>query len=451
MNKPFVITICCLLSWICAVCGFAGSVSKTVLPNGLTVLIKPEPGSGIVAVDAFVRAGQAEERPPLAGIGNLVARTLMTSTLNNSTERLANAIDEVGGNFQTVWNADFTELRVITTSANFEDATRIIGEILSNATFPERSFEEARKAVLEEIHQSGDDVFGQAYLNSVKMLYKDNAYGRPLSGESLTLRKLTREDALSFYKQYFVPNNTVIAIVGDVTEERAAEAARMAFAGARLTPLPIRRTIPDEELESIKSQVLQRDIPAAYVLVGYLAPGMTNPDYRAFTVVTALLGGGKASRLFRNIRDKHGIGYDLGVLYPLRANQSHIVLYVSVDARRFESAGASGGLGIDELRKLLIQQVDAVKEGNFTDTELQRAKNYAAGSWLLRHQRAADRAYLLGSMEAMGLGYQFDADLDAKIEAVTSEDLRKVCEKYFNNYCVEVVVPNSTEAEEKQE
>jgi len=441
---------CCLLIWVCANCWGQSPVTKTVLPNGLTVLVRPEPGSGIVAVDAFVRAGQPEERAPLAGIGNLVARTLMTSTLNNSADRLASAIDEVGGNFQTSWSPDFTELRAITTTANFEDATRLIGEILSNSTFPEPALEEARKAVLDEIRGYGDDVFNSACRALVKQLYKDNPYKREPAGEVLAVRKLTQEDALAFYKQYFVPNNTVLAIVGDVTKEQAVEAARIAFSGARSTPLPIRREIPYEELTVMNSQVLQRDVASAYVLIGYLASGMTNPDYSAFTVAEALLGGGKASRLFRNIRDEFGIGYSIGALNPWLANQSHLIAYISVDARRLEAAGTVGGPTIDSLRKMLVAQVEAVRSGEYTNQELDRAKSYAAGTYLLRHQRAADRAFLLGSAEAIGLGYQFDSDFEGKLAAVTRADVDRVCNKYLTDYSTVVVVPNSLEVGEEK-
>lgn len=426
----------------------AQAVYRTVLPNGLTVLVKPEPGSGIVAVDAFVRAGQAQERAPLAGIGNLVARTLMTGTLNNSAERLANAIDEVGGNFRTVWNSDFTELRAITTTDNFEEAARLIGEILSNATFAPDVVEQARKAVLEEIRSSGDDPFETAYGALLEILYKDNPYKRASVGYASAVRKLTREDALVFYHGYFVPNNTVLAIVGDVTPEKAEEAARIGFSGARESPLPKHVKIVDETLDATKSRVLLRAISSAYVLVGYLAPSLNNPDYVPFSVASSLLGGGKASRVFTRIRDQFGIGYDIGALYPWRAHQSHIALYISVDARRFDTAQSFGGPTIDDLKKLLVDQVQAVKDGDFTAEELERAKNYTAGKWLLQHQRVSDRAFFLGAMEAIGVGFEFDAEYPAKVAKVTRADVQRVVGKYLNEYAVVVLMPDSDERAE---
>ncbi len=439
----FVITLCLLFLLSIAAFGSNDSVVKSILPNGLTVLIKPEPGSGIVAVSAFVRAGMPHERIPLAGIGNLVARTLMTSTLNNSADRLAASLDEVGGNFQTIWWADFTELRAITTTANMEEAVRLIGEILTNADFPEKSLEEARKKVLDDLREVNDSIFDQAFSRMLASLYKDSPYKRSLAGDVYTVRKLTRADAIDFYKQYFVPNNTVLAIVGDIDSETAIQAAKIAFSGARRADLPKAPFIPDEKLDASESIVLQRDITAAYILIGYLSPGMNNPDFFAFTVLASLLGRGKASRLFSRIRDDYGIGYNIGALFPTRYYQGHLVLYLSVDAARFDASGFSGGgPGISDLKKMMLDQVNQIKTGDFSDKELERAKNYTSGDWLLRHQRASERAYFLGSHEVLNLGYEFDLQFANRIEAVKKEDVIRVANKYLNNYIAVIVLPD---------
>ncbi|MGQ9581026.1 MAG: insulinase family protein, partial [Armatimonadota bacterium] len=108
-------------------------IIKKLLDNGLTVIIKPERGSGLVAIVAVVRAGTAQESIQTAGIGNFVAQLLLAGTRQTSAEEVAAVADQVGGNIAAYRREDLTEIRTVTTSEMFSRAMSLIGECLTDA------------------------------------------------------------------------------------------------------------------------------------------------------------------------------------------------------------------------------------------------------------------------------------------------------------------------------
>lgn len=417
--------------------------TKIVLPNGLVAIIKPEPGSGLVAVEAFVKAGAAEERDTQIGIGNVVARALLSSTRSRSQERLAEAFYETGGAFQTEWHPDFTEVSAITTVSHFDDAVNVMADVLLNAAFDPATVNQTIDDQLNEIKGYADDVAGTAYIQELGELYQDGPYRRPKGGFSYTVRKLTRDDLVAFYQKYYVPSNIVISIAGDVTPEQVTERLNKSFAGTSgTTPTPFRKPV-DETLARSTSKVVEKDISAAYIVLGYLAPSVSNPDFAALTVLNSILGGGKASRLFVDIREKRGIGYEIGTSYPVSKYQSHMLAMLVTDLYKPAAPGSPSEVALQDVKDAILAEVALLKNQPVTDEELLRGKRYTIGTYALQHQRLRERAYMLGWMETIGAGYQFDTAYNNMIESVTKADVQRVARKYFTNYALVMSIPKS--------
>ncbi|MDH7603109.1 MAG: pitrilysin family protein, partial [Armatimonadota bacterium] len=196
-------------------------IVKRVLDNGLTVIIKPEKGSGVVAIVALVNAGAAQESIQNAGLGNFVAQLLLAGTRQSSAEEVAAVADQVGGSIAAYWREDFTEIRAVTTSEMFKKAMALIGECLTDAVFEEKWVEQVRAEILRSLRAESDDAMQSAYAQLRNLLYEDSGYRRPTLGFERVIRKATAQDLRKFYSTYYVPNNIVISIAGDVTTEQA--------------------------------------------------------------------------------------------------------------------------------------------------------------------------------------------------------------------------------------
>ncbi len=413
---------------------------RKVLDNGLTVVVKPEKGSGLVAISAMVKTGAAQESIQTAGIGNFVAQLLLAGTRQSSAEEVAAVADEVGGNIGAQWHPDFTEIRVVTTSAMFNHAMTLLGECLNESNFEEKYVEDVRAELLKHISAGSDNSFLKAYNDLRELLYQDNGYRRPDVGFAPVVKSVTASDLRKFFSEYYVPNNMVIAVAGDVTAEQAIDRADMAFAGVAPGKLPVFRGVPDESLDHNSFRAIEADLSEAYLMVGWLAPAVTSRDYPAALVAANALGGGKGSVMFRQIRQKRGMGYDIGTTYPRLMHQSHIVAYVVTDPFK-------GGLTepptivLDDVKSALLAQVRQIKEKPLSDKDLQRAKGYTIGTFALSHQHLMDRAFEIGWMEIAGLGYQAYKSFPDRIEKVTVADVQKAANKYFGYYAAVLLLP----------
>ncbi len=419
------------------------AIVKKVLDNGLTVLVKPEPGRGLVAIEAIVKVGAHQETIQNAGIGNFVSHLILASTRQSSADEIAAVADEVGGNLESQWHEDFTEVRAVTTSAMFNRATRLIGECLTDANFERQWVDRVRADLLKQIDKDTDNVFDKSYVKLRELLYEDNGYRRPMLGFRRTILLATPQDLEKFYKSYYVPNNIVLAIVGDVTVEQAIDRAEKMVAGIPSAKLPYERSVPDESLGISKMQASEAELPAAYLMLGWLAPGITSADYAAMTVATNALGGGKGSLMFRKIRQERGMGYDLGVVYPKLRKQSHLLAYIITDPFKQTPISPSPMPVLEEVKAALLEQVNALRDKPLSDRDLRRAKGYTIGSFALGQQRLMDRTFTLAWCEAVGPGYEMFWKFPDDLESVTAADVQRAAAKYLGNYAAYLIMPKT--------
>ena len=421
----------------------ASSIVRKVLDNGLTVIIKPEQGSGLVAVVAIVKVGAGQESIQSAGIGGFVSRLLLASTRLKSAEQVASIADEVGGNIGTNWDPDIASIRAVTTAAGFDSAMSLIGESLTEANFESQWVEQERKALLAEQKSGSDDLFSRAYSDLRQLLYEDNGYRRPSDASQRAVAVATPQDLARFFTMYYAPNNIVLSIAGDVTVEHAIDRIEKAFAGVIARKLPIDRGVPDETLDRPKFRASEVDANMAYMLVGWLAPSVGSPDYPAFAVAANALGGGKGSLMFRELRQKRGIGYEIGATYPKLRYQGHLAAYLVTDPFKNAPPGTAPDPLLEDARRSLISLVNSLKENPLSEEDLERAKGFTIGTYALAHQHLLERVFLLGWAEAVAGGYGFDTGHADRIQSVTAADVQRVARKYFTNYAAVVLLPKT--------
>ena len=444
LAKIIIITVVILASCSIAFSAADSSdsqITKKVLENGVTVVVKPEKASGLVAIETMIRAGAAQESMQTAGIGNFVAQLVLSSTRLSSAEEVAVVADEVGGSIGAQWQRDFTAIRVITTSGLFNKSMTLIGECLTQASFEDKWVEQVREKLLRSIKTDSDDVFENAYADLRSILYEDNGYRRPNLGYERTIRRATAQDLRKYYSMYYVPNNIVVSVVGDVTAEQAIDRVEKVFAGIPKAIMPIDRGEPDEELDRCKFHASEVDIKAAYFMIGWLAPEVKSSDFPAISVAANALGGGKGSIMFRELRQKKGMGYDVGTVYPRFKYQSHMVAYVITNPFKTADFYGNPSGALEQVKATLLEQIDLLKTKPLSDKELQRAKGYTIGTYALSHQHLQDRAYELGLMETIGVGYEMYKRFPDDVEKVTAEDIQRVANKYFKNYAAVLLLP----------
>jgi len=408
-----------------------GGVVKTILSNGLTILVRPEPEARVAAVEIFVRVGAADENASNAGIGQLLAGSILAGTETRSTVKLARLVSEVGGNFHAVWQWNYLEVYAVTVPEMCEETISLLADSIRNSKLDTPAVEYSRSAILKGAKRQEGDPFSCAYAALRRRVHRGSVYDRPYLGDPEKVKILSRQQLKEFYERNFSADRIVVSVVGNVDARRVTRKIEVCFGNmARGTA----RSIGTETLPAGTGEItIEKPGSATYITLGYPAPGVEDPDYPAMCVANVLLGGSKSSLLFRNLREERGLGYHVGSLYPALRGQSHIAAYLGMDSSRATPATLSA------VRTAMVEQVGILRAGGFADNDLERAKRFLIGKHALRHERTRDRAHYLGWYEAMGLGYQYDFQYANKIKRVTREDVERVCDWFLKEPAVVVL------------
>ena len=425
----------------------AGAPVKMTLPSGVRIICKPETGTTLVAIDVFVRAGAPQETAATAGIGSFVAHTLFASTHDNPPETMTREINALGGNVGATWHPDWTQIAALTVKDKFKDAVFLLANSLKNADFDAGTVEDARLQILSELDTRDADPFQTAYGNLQKSLYAGTSYARPDGGTAASVRRLTRADLLGYYRRYYVPQNLVFVVVGNVTPAEAVQeittdlddfprTGRAASGFADPLP-PLAADLP-------AVRVYQPDLDQQVVVAGYRAAPTSSPDYPALLVANALLGGMKSGRLFTQLREKQGLAYELGSVYTPRLAAGDFAGYVFGSPTRTDPATKKAVPTVGLIKDGLLAQFAGLAATPPTPADLARAQHFLVGTDKLRHERLEDRAALLGAAELSSPdGYKRDTDYAGYINAVTIADVQRVAAKYFVHPVVSTVEPDA--------
>ncbi len=401
----------------------AGKVRKIVFNNGLTLLHKESKTNDIVAMNLFIKAGSWYEKDSNSGITNLVQQMLLKGTITRTAEDIAYQMDSMGGIIDTRTSEDYAEIYTIVTKRHFEKGFEILFDVVENAIFPNKEIEKEKNIILSQIKAKEDNIFDCSHDLLNKTLYGSHPYGKPVLGTKETVKLFNREVVVDFHKKFYTPDNMVLVIVGNVAKKKAVKKVKKIFSGLYTKSTGKKEVIaklPGRDLPCEKSLI--RQFRQAYIMLGYISPGVRDKNYVVLKVINTLLGRGMNSRLFTNLRDKEGLAYEIGSFYPTRKNASRFVIYAGLDEKNLVS-----------IKEKILEEIEQLKKGLISVEELEGAKNYLKGSFIIDHQTNKKQAWFLGWFELLGISYNYDRRYLRQIEKVTSRDIKEVANSYFKD------------------
>lgn len=362
---------------------------KTTLPSGLRVVCKQETDTPLVAIDVFVRAGAPQENAANAGIGSFVAHALFASTTNSTPETMTRDINALGGSVSATWHSDWTQIAALTVRDKYKDAIFLLGDTLKNADFDPDAVEDTRTQILSELDNRDSDLFQIAYGNLQKSLYAGTSYARPEGGTAGNISRLTRADLLNYYHRYYVPQNLIFVVVGNVSPDAALQEISSDlddFPRTGRAAAPFSDPLPPLPQALPPLRVYQPDLDQECVVVGVRAAPVSEPDYPALQVANALLGGMKSGRLFTQLREKQGLAYDLGSLYDPRLAAGDLAAYVYGAPTRTDPTTKKDVPTVGLIKDAMLKQFDSLQTTAPTPAELARAQHFLIGSYLIKRR-----------------------------------------------------------------
>ena len=393
---------------------------REVLPNGIVLLVAERPAIPIVVVRTFAHAGAVLDPPDRAGLANLTGALLTRGTAKHSGPELDSAIEFVGGSLSAGAARDGLTASLSVLKKDVGLGLDLLAEVLLTPTFPDDELKRKAAQIQAAIKRSEEDPGTVAGRALAKLVFPSHPYGVPVEGTVESVGKLTREDVVRFHRGYVRPDTTIIAVVGAVTVDEARREIVARFGGWKAPAEPPPTVSSVTPGATPQTQVIEKELTQATILLGRQAIRQTDPDYFPLTVGSYVLGGGSASRLYSRVREEGGLAYAVySYANPARYGASFIV---SAQTRTAE---------VPKVVEIMREELVRMTREPVTERELKLAKDYLIGSFPLRLDTTSKVADFIVAVEEQGLGLDYADRYKERVAKVTAADVQRVAAKYF--------------------
>jgi zinc protease len=428
-----------LLSFLlltCALQAQPGTVKSHMLPNGLKVLIQEDHGIPNVAMYLFFKIGARNERPGTTGVSHFFEHMMFNGAKKYGPRQFDNEMEKAGGNNNAYTTPDLTVYTDWFPSTALELMFDMEADRMQNLAFDPKIIESERGVVYSERRTSVDNSnTGILFEQMRAAAFTAHPYHWPVVGWPSDIEGWTIDDLRSHYKTGYAPNNCVLVVVGDVTEQQVmALTKKYLEAIPQQPPPPVVRTKEPEQLGERRVTVRkQAQLPVQ--LIGYHVPDSRDADATVLEVIDALLTSGQSSRLYSRMVDKDQIALNVGAQASRSLDPGLFVFSMTPRS------------GIDPARteKVLFEEIEKLRTAAVPEAELQKAKNQLLAQQYRQLKTISGRANLLGTYEIYRGDYNKLFTSDKDIEAVTAADIRRVATKYFSekNRTVATLIPEA--------
>ena len=400
----------------------AQEVVEATLANGLRVLLQEDHRSPIASVQIWYRVGSRDERVGLTGLSHYLEHMMFKGTPTHGPRVYSKLIEAVGGQDNAFTSRDVTVYHVTVAADQLDLVLELESDRMRHLLLDPREVDAERKVVMEErrTRTEDDPVGGLAELFNA-VAFVAHPYRLPTIGFAKDIERLTAADLRGWYDLYYRPNNAILVAVGDFRAPELLARIRTRFAGIPRGPDPPPVSVVEPEQRGERRVWLRKEAQLPVVFAGYPTPNHRSEDAYALEVLSAVLSGGRTSRLYRRLVYEARIALEAGGDYTrLTLDPDTFTFYITVLPDRT----------VEEAERALAAEVERLRTEVVSDEELQRAKNQLEAAYLFGQDSVFNRAATLARHELLG-GWRLREAYLPGVRAVTGEDVRRVAERHL--------------------
>jgi predicted Zn-dependent peptidase len=386
-------------------------ITTELLPCGLSLVTERMEDARSVAIGFWVGTGSRDEDPRQAGASHVLEHLLFKGTEDRSPSAIAEAVDEVGGDFNAFTTKEYTSFYIRLLAEHLALGLDVLSDIMWRPALRESDLDAERQVILDEIHMHADEPAEEASEQSSAALFPGHPLGREVLGSEESVGTMKVDEVCEFFCEHYRPGNMVAAAAGDLDHAAVAEGLEARFRGlAGGSPPP--RSAPGDRVETMR--VTRRSTEQAHLVLAAHSVHRSDPRRYAYAVFNHVLGGGLSSRLFQEIRERRGLAYS-----------------VWSDRIAYDDAGAvSVGVGtapehVGEVIDIVTAELGALGADGISDRELAIAKGNLRADTLLACEDSGARMGRIGAgLLLHGEVLTVDEVLE-RIDAVTREEVHE--------------------------
>lgn len=397
---------------------------RVELPNGMVLHILEDHELPLINLTALIRVGSRWEPSDQAGLASMVGSVMRTGgTPTRNGDQLDDELDQLGASVETWISEDSGGALVSVLKEDIETGLNILADVLQHPAFPEDKIELAKIAQRDAIARRNDDPGGIAYREFDRVIYgKNSPYAR--QPEYATLNAIAREDFVKFHRDFFQPENVILAVWGDFSAGEMKSRIEKAFAGWARGGKP-KPTIPPVDAAAQEragyNLINKEDVNQSTVVLGHLGGQRKDPDFYALNLMNRILGGGFASRLFIHVRTEQGLAYTVSSSWSAGWDRPGL----------FVASGRTKSENTTKILGAIRQEIQRLREAEVDEDELARAKDGILKGFAFEFDSTGKIIQRLITYEYYGYPRDYLQRYRDNIDKVTRADILRVARKHL--------------------
>lgn len=412
---------------------YAEDYTVQKLPNGQTLVVYEIHNNPIVTIDTWIKTGSINEDDQNNGISHFLEHLFFKGTKTHPTGEMDRILESKGAIVNAATSKDFTHYYITLPSEDFDTALELHSDMLLNPQIPRKELEQERKVVIEEISKDLNNPSRKVYNNLNQLMYTHHPYKRQVIGNAENVGTMRREEILEYFNKYYSPSNMITLIIGDVDTAKTIEKVQQYF------NQPYEKTAgksfgKEHQIQTQRRNTEYTDTQSGYMMIGFRSADINSRQTFALDVLAQILGGGKSSRLYRDIKEQKGLAYSISAANVSFRDDG--ILYITANYTPYSS---------EKLEKAIFDDIAKIQKYGITEEELQTAKNKIIQDTYYSRESTANIASELGYIMALtGSSNLYNNYIDG-IKKVTACDVQSAAQKYLgvNKSAVSIVLPES--------
>jgi len=399
---------------------FVAGVRRTVLPNGLTVLTREQKGSGIVAINTWVKAGYFHEPDEVAGMAHLFEHMFFKgSRAFPGPEAISQAVSAAGGSSNAGTIYDSTNYYVVMPKEGFARGIEVQADAIAHPLFDPEELRKEAEVVIEESNRKFDNAPAMAHERMLATSFTQHRIRRWRIGSNEVLRNIRRDNLVAFFDTLYRPENIIVSVAGDVSHEEALAAVRASFGGIPRGELRKQRGPKEPPQAQFRFGRSEADVKEGYSVFGWHTVAENHEDELTLDVLAGILGGGRSSRLYRT------------VVGPQGASAAKAEHETFEDVGIFSVSASLPEANRERVERGIVAEIERMKRHGPTAYELAQSKNRREAEFLGDMETALEQAQMMSRYESRG-SYRDIATKLAMLDRVTAEQVRDAARRYLS-------------------
>jgi len=396
-------------------------VSKKVLSNGMTILVREVHNIPKVSLQVFYNVGSKDEKTGEKGIAHLIEHMVFKGTDKLSETDITAVTHMLSGSCNAFTSSDYTGYLFNMPSQHWKEVLPVFAQCMTNCSFKDDHLNSEMKTVIQELKMRKDRFFNQLFVDMLSVIFPDHPYHYPIIGYKQDLWNVNGDDLRRFYKKHYLPNNATLVIVGDVNTDEVFDLCEKTFGKIEADKGYKKEKFYFNSDISSKSVTLYRDIKQPFVMFSFVIPGVQKKSEHLFDAAELILGKGKSSRLYRKLVDQ------LQLATSLNADSSrmfdHSLFFIWFEPKNIND--------VEKIKSVIFDEINSVIEKGMNKKEVERAIKQSKMAYYSNLENIERQAY--------DIGYYFLATGDEdyafeyldKLDEDFDDEIRNLFTQYF--------------------